>query len=140
MTRRIILFPILLLLAGCSYPRTYHLVTPSEVKGIPADSLKWSYSNGVVTEIAVRTDKDEIMRLPVDEETQLQVITTEREEHFFRLKSIVVDDKGDGLLGATTSWRGYDTRQGAERSVMIREVAEMKVRSRTLPSRRILAK
>ncbi len=138
MLRSILLCSLLLVAAGCSTIYKYQLVAPSEAKGIHPDSLKWSYSNGLITEIAVRNDNDEVLRLPVDQRTLLYISTTAREEHHFRMQSIVIDDKGDGLLGSTTSWRGYDTRQGAERTVALREVAEVKIWSRFPASRRIL--
>lgn len=119
---------MLLLLGSCQKIYTYRIVSPAQVKNIPADSLKWQYSAGIVTSIPVQPIDDErIMRLAVDESTQLVLKTTERDEYRLQLRSVVVEDKGDGLLGATTSWRGYDLRQHALRSVMIREVTDMKV-------------
>ena len=129
---------LLLISAGCSDLFTYALVSPSQVKGIHPDSLRWKYSDGVVTEIPVRNGNDDIMRLRVSPTTILFVRTTEREEHHFRLSSVVVEDKGEGILGASTSWKGYDTRQGAERTVMIREVMETKILSREPAQERLL--
>jgi hypothetical protein len=140
MKRSLSLLTLILVLNGCGSRFTYELVTASRVREVSPDSLKWTYTNGLVTEIAVRDEHGDLLRLPVDPETQLHVTTTERDEHYFRLQSIVVEDKGEGLLGSTTSWRGYDTRQGVERSVMIREVTSIKVLSRIMANRRISTK
>jgi hypothetical protein len=118
---------ILLLLSGCSKVYTYDLATPSNSIDIPRDSLKWEYDAGVLTEIVVRNTNDEVMRLRVTPGTTLDVVTTENIEHRFDLHSLVVQDNGEGLLGSNTAWRGYDQRQGAERTVMVREIATIKV-------------
>jgi hypothetical protein len=125
-----ILVVLLLTFGGCSKIYIYQLIVPSEVKNIPADSLKWSYADGIITEVVVRNNDGEIVRLKVDDRTIFRVITTEKEEHNFLLRSLKVEDRGEGLLGSNTTWRGYDTRQGAERSVMVREVVTADIWSR----------
>jgi hypothetical protein len=118
---------ILLLLGGCSRVFIYDLATPSNSRNIPADSLKWKYDAGVLSEIVVRNSNDEVMRLRVTPGTTLDVVTTENIEHNFDLQSLVVQDNGEGLLGSNTAWRGYDQKQGAQRTVLVREIATIKV-------------
>src|SRR5687768_13972645 len=109
--RRTLLILCLLFIAGCSPHYTYHFVEPDDANGIPSDSLKWKYVGGVVTEITVRAKNGEVMRLSIDEETILYVLTTEKDVLHFRFPTITVEDRGQGLLGSNTVWRGYDNRQ-----------------------------
>lgn len=126
-TKGVVVLFLLLLVAGCSPHYTYYFLDEEHARDIPADSLKWRYSNDLVTEITVRSKDGEIMRLAIDASTVLYVRTTENDVLHFRFPTIKVEDKSEGLLGMNAVWTGYDNRQGAERTVFVREVAEAKI-------------
>jgi hypothetical protein len=138
MKRTLLLLIPTLLIAACQQMFYYDMVSPSAVKGYHPDSLKWQYTNGAPSRIPVRDKNDELMWLSVNESTVLEVKTIEGEQFFFRLQSVVGDEQGDGLLGSNTAWRGHDVRAGVERSVYLREVGQVKIRSSTPATERIL--
>lgn len=113
-------------LHGCMPQYRYELARPSEYRGQLADSLRWEYSGDVITGVWVRNN-GEVQRLGVGPKTILEVRTTSNELYRFYLQSIEVQDNGEGVVGATTVWRGYDTRQHAKRSVLLREVDHIEI-------------
>lgn len=122
-------------IAGCTKLFRYDLVKPSEVKNIHPDSLKWKYTNGVLTKMPVRDKEDGLFWLDVTEKIVLDVETIENDRYFFRMQTVTgFDEKEIGLLGSNAAWRGYDTRNGAERTVYVREIRTVKVVSHGLPS------
>lgn len=121
--------------ASCSPIFRYDLVKPSEVKNIHPDSLKWKYTNGVLTKMPVRDKEDGLFWLDVNDKIFLDVETIENDKYSFRMQTLTAsDEKESGLLGSNAMWRGYDTRNGAERTVYVREVRTVKVVSYSRPS------
>lgn len=120
----------LLSLSSCTPLYRYRFIDAASVKGIPADSLKWNYKDGQLTDLPLLDSHGEVVRLAVDKYTYLYVRTIEGVEHYFEMPSLVVEDHGDGLLGSNTLWRGIDARQRAERSVYVREISTAEIHSR----------
>jgi hypothetical protein len=129
---------LLLLVSGCSPLYRFGFIDKESAKGIPADSLRWNYIDGKLVDLPVLDSKGNVVRLAVDRNTYLHVRTTENDEYYMEMLSVMIEDKGDGLLGSNTIWRGYDARQGALRSVLVREVVKAEVHSRHPAYRRIL--
>jgi hypothetical protein len=128
--RVILVFTLLALFGGCSPQYRYKFLDKEAAKNIPADSLKWNYQQGKLSDLPVMDRHGNVVRLAVDRDTYLYVRTTEKVEHYFEMPSIVVEDHGEGLLGSSTMWRGIDARQHAERSIFIREIEVVEIQSR----------
>lgn len=122
---------LLLLLISCAKQYSYELLKPEGMQGLHPDSLRWKYAGAKIMEIPVMASDGRAYWLKVDPGTKLELTTTDNEMFRFYIESIRVEDQGEGPLGATTAWRGYDTRQHAERSVMLREVTDIRVISGT---------
>jgi hypothetical protein len=115
-------------LSACATKYQYNLALTSEHRAVMADSLKWAYTDGLVSGVWVVSNGQPAW-LRVTPKTILTVRTTAGETYRFYLQTITADESGDGLLGATISWTGYDTRQHARRTVLLREVTMVEISS-----------
>jgi hypothetical protein len=93
------------------------------------DDLKWSYTGTIPDTITV-TDGKYLYKLPVSEQTKLEVHTTSGEKYRFTLQSIAITE-GREILGPNETWRGYDILSHAERTVTSREIVIVVVMSDT---------
>jgi hypothetical protein len=114
-----------LLLSSCAKQYMYRFPSENERKQYKVEDLRWSYKGTVPDTITV-TDGDRLYRLPVTDKTKLEVYTTYNEKYKFYLQSIAITGEGE-FLGSNQMWRGYDLLSHTDRTVAMREIANVVV-------------
>lgn len=123
--KRITLLLLALLLASCAKQYLYRFPTETERNRYKPEELRWTY-DGIAPDTIVVTDGEKLLRLPVTDQTKLEVRTTYGETYRFQLRSITVTGEGE-FLGSNQMWRGYDLIAHVERTVQVREIANVVV-------------
>jgi len=114
-----------LLLNSCAKQYLYRFPSENERKQYTFEDLHWSYKGTVPDTITV-TDGDHLYRLPVTDKTKLEVYTTYNDKYKFYLQSIAITGEGE-FLGSNQMWRGYDLLTHTDRTVAMREIANVVV-------------
>jgi hypothetical protein len=103
----------------------YRFPSEAERRQYKPEDIRWSYKGTTPDTIAV-TDGEKLFRLPVTDKTKLEVYTTYGDKYRFQLQTIVVTGEGE-FLGSNQMWRGFDLLSHADRTVAVREVANVVV-------------
>lgn len=114
-----------LFLSSCAKQYLYRFPSENERKQYKVEDLRWSYKGTTPDTITV-TDGDHLYRLPVTDKTKLEVHTTYGEKYKFYLQSIGITGEGE-FLGSNQLWRGYDLLTHTDRTVAMREIANIVV-------------
>jgi hypothetical protein len=120
------IFLAFLFLASCQTLYTYRLPNDSERK-LFKDSLHWGYTGNLITSIPVVNDEGKIFRLPVTDKTKIEVKSMYGEISRFYIQSITI--AGDEGIISTKTWSGYELLSHTRKTIMVNEIAEMKILS-----------
>jgi hypothetical protein len=116
-----------LVLGSCAKQYLYRFPSENERKQYTVQDLRWSYK-GIIPDTIVVTDGNNLYRLPVTDKTKLEVYTTFGEKYKFALQTIAITGEGE-FLGSNQMWRGYDLLSHSDRTVAMREIANVVVSS-----------
>ena len=128
----IVLF-LVLSLSSCQHLYYYSLPDAEVKKRFPPEQMKWEYTDNQVTKITVIGDDNKLYRLDVTPKTKIEATTVYGEVYTFYLQKIKVED-ADAIIGAGSSWTGYELHDHAERTIYTRDIKTLRILSETKAS------
>lgn len=125
--KQVIIFCICLFtFAACQTLYTYRLPNESEKKFFK-DSLHWGYAGNIITSVPVVGDDGRVYRLPITPKTKIEIKTIYGDMYRFYIQSITIS--GDEGILSTQMWSGYELFNHTQKSILVREISEMKILS-----------